>query len=124
MRPSKTRFVTACQQLLALGAVLAVLTPAATVISLDVVRQAPATQQPGAAGSGHALEFSAYTREAQRTSRVPTAPVDAELTEYALTPAAGEKVTQRGVQARTIAGDGTSSSPAGPSRSSGTAASA
>ena len=87
MRPSQAHFVTSCQQLLALGAVLAVLTPAAAVISLDVVRQAPATQPPGgiSAGSGHALEFAAYTREAQRTSRVPTAPVDAELTEYALT---------------------------------------
>ena len=30
MRPSKARFVTACQQLLALGVVLAVLTPAAS----------------------------------------------------------------------------------------------
>ena len=37
MPPSKIRFVTACQQVLALGAVLAVLTPAANVISLDVV---------------------------------------------------------------------------------------
>ena len=37
MPASKIRFVTACQQVLALGAVLAVLTPAANVISLDVV---------------------------------------------------------------------------------------
>ena len=41
MPPSKTRFVTACQQLLALGVVLAALTPAASVISLDVVRETP-----------------------------------------------------------------------------------
>ncbi len=37
MPPSKIRFVTACQQILALGVVLAVLTPAANVMSLDVV---------------------------------------------------------------------------------------
>ena len=48
MRPSKARFVTACQQLLALGVVLAVLTPAASVISLDVVRRRPALRRrPG-----------------------------------------------------------------------------
>ena len=37
MQPSQARFVTVCQQLLALGVVLAILTPAAGVISLDVV---------------------------------------------------------------------------------------
>jgi hypothetical protein len=42
MPPSKIRFVTACQQVLALAAVLAVLTPAASVVSLDVVRESPA----------------------------------------------------------------------------------
>lgn len=36
MRPSQARFVTACQQLLALAAVLAVLAPAAGVLSLDL----------------------------------------------------------------------------------------
>ena len=38
MSISRIRFVTACQQLLALGVVLAVLTPATSVISLDVVQ--------------------------------------------------------------------------------------
>ena len=33
----KARFVTVCQQLLALGLILAALTPAANVVSLDVV---------------------------------------------------------------------------------------
>ncbi len=41
MRPAQARFITACQQLLALGAVLAVLTPAASVITLDVVGGKP-----------------------------------------------------------------------------------
>ena len=48
MRPSKARFVTACQQLLALGVVLAVLTPAAGIISIDVVGETP-----GAAPGDH-----------------------------------------------------------------------
>ena len=47
MRPSKARFVTACQQLLALGVVLAVLTPAAGIISLDVVGEAPGRRAAG-----------------------------------------------------------------------------
>ena len=41
MRRNKARFVTACQQSLALGAVLAVLAPAANVVSLDVVGTLP-----------------------------------------------------------------------------------
>ena len=41
MSPGRSRFVTACQQLLALGVVLAALTPAASVVSLDVVGTAP-----------------------------------------------------------------------------------
>lgn len=108
MRLSKDHFVTSCQQLLALGAVLAVLTPAASIISLDVVRQAPASQSPGgiSAGSGHPLELTAYTRESYRTSRVPTAPVDADLTEYPMTDTPGV-IGHRAVSARTVlAADG------------------
>jgi hypothetical protein len=41
MPPRKIRFVTACQQMLALGVVLAALTPAASVVTLDVVREKP-----------------------------------------------------------------------------------
>ncbi len=107
MRPNQAHFVTSCQQLLALGAVLAVLTPAAAVLSLDVVGQAPAPQGPrgGVAGSGHALEFSAYTRETQRTSRVPTAPVDSTVAEYSLTAEPGRtgRSAYRPIEARTIA---------------------
>lgn len=111
MRPSKDHFVTSCQQLLALGAVLAVLTPAASVLTLDVVREAPASQPPGGlgAGSGRAVELTAYTRESRRTSRVPSAPVDAEVTEYAMTGDPGG-VGRRQVASRTVAGGGTSMS--------------
>ncbi|QZY30011.1 FG-GAP-like repeat-containing protein [Nocardioides coralli] len=102
MRRSQSQFVTSCQQLLALGAVLAVLTPAASVVSLDVVRQAP-QPVPGAAGGGRPAEFSAYTRAAQTPSRVSTAPVDAEVTDHQLTPDPGVRgrVTTR---ARTTLG--------------------
>jgi hypothetical protein len=105
MRPSQAHFVTSCQQLLALGAVLAVLTPAASVISLDVVGQAPSQVPPSGlrAGNGHALELSAYTRETRRESRVPTAPVDAEVTDYAITPEPGVR-GRVALQARTVAG--------------------
>jgi uncharacterized protein with LGFP repeats len=103
MRPSKTRFVTACQQLLALGAVLAVLTPAATVISLDVVQRTPhGTDQ---ASGGHPVaHLAAYTREAQRKTLVPTAPVKAQVDEYPLTAAPGAKVAPGALSARTKIG--------------------
>jgi hypothetical protein len=44
MRPSRARYVTACQQLLALGVVLVALAPAAGVVSLDVVGVEPEGQ--------------------------------------------------------------------------------
>lgn len=104
MRPSKTRFVTACQQLLALGVVLAVLTPAATVISLDVVQQSPQSSQH-AAGGRPVAAFAAYTRETQHASVVPTAPVEADVDEYQLTPEAGSgKVAPGALSARSKIG--------------------
>ena len=41
MSPSRARYVTACQQLLALGVVVMALVPATRVISLDVVGVGP-----------------------------------------------------------------------------------
>ena len=41
MRPLQARLVTFCQQVLALGVVLVVLTPASGVVSLDIVGEAP-----------------------------------------------------------------------------------
>jgi len=43
MSPSRARFVTLCQQLLALGVVVVALVPATRVVSLDVVDEQPAT---------------------------------------------------------------------------------
>jgi hypothetical protein len=42
MSPSRARYVTACQQLLALGVVVMALVPATRVVSLDVVGVGPA----------------------------------------------------------------------------------
>ena len=75
MRPSQARFVTACQQLLALGVVLTVLTPAAGIISIDVVGEAPGAASPDPAGGA---SFAAFTREASRRSTLPGEAVDAK----------------------------------------------
>ena len=84
MRPVQARFITACQQLLALGVVLAVLTPAAGVLSLDIVGAHPAPAgSPALAG-------------ALASATVPTSPVASEVTEIPLT-------TQTG-NARSLAG--------------------
>ncbi len=44
MSPSRARYVTACQQLLALGVVVVALVPATRVVSLDVVGVRPGAQ--------------------------------------------------------------------------------
>ena len=84
MSPNRSRFVTACQQVLALAVVLAVLTPAAGVVTLDVVGSAP-----GGAGAtparGPVAAMAAYVAQAVRPSRVPTAPVPAHVREVELT---------------------------------------
>ncbi|MBD8868724.1 FG-GAP-like repeat-containing protein [Nocardioides donggukensis] len=87
MRPSKSRFVTACQQLLALGAVLAVLAPAVEVLSLDVVT-APGEAAPGTAVAPGRPTLEAResvpTAEPAPTARVETAPVEPVVTEAPL----------------------------------------
>ncbi len=84
MTPNRSRFVTACQQLLALGVVLAALTPAAGVVTLDVVGTGPETTGGGSAHSP-AAALAAYTAEAIKASRVPTAPVKPHVREVQLT---------------------------------------
>ena len=90
MGPAQARFVTACQQMLALGAVLAVLTPAASVISLDVVGRDP--------------EPAPVTRAALRpmSASVPTAAVDPVVKEYSLTAPAGSRLATGRLQARVV----------------------
>ena len=93
MRPSKTRFVTACQQLLALGVVLAVLTPAATVISLDVVQRSPAASQHAAGGRPVADVLGVHPRDAARRRSCRRRRSRPTVEEYPLTagaPASGK----------------------------------
>jgi len=85
MRPSRARFITACQQLLALGVVLAVLTPAAGVISLDVVVRRPD-------GTMAAVGHGAITPDSA-PALVATRPVDATVREIALTQRAAHTQT-------------------------------
>ena len=77
MRLVQARFVTACQQLLALGVVLAVLTPAAGVLSLDIV---------GAPATGRTPALSGTLASAT----VPTSAVASEVTEIPLTTQTGD----------------------------------
>ena len=61
MSPSRARYVTACQQLLALGVVVIALVPATRVVTLDVVGERPGGSQAGptiAAPDAAALERS------------------------------------------------------------------
>ncbi len=85
MSPNRSRFVTACQQVLALGVVLAVLTPAASVITLDVVGSEPVVSDGAALGTTPHAALAAYTAEAVQESRVPTAPVKPRVREVQLT---------------------------------------
>lgn len=75
------RFVGVCQQLLALGLVLAALTPAAQTITMDVRPAAPSD----ARGHGGAADGPAV-------ATVATAPVDPEVEEYSLTAPEGARV--------------------------------
>src|SRR6478609_784493 len=100
MPPSKIRFVTACQQFLALGVVLAALTPAASVISLAVVREhRPATTASGSAG-GASAEFAAYTRATKKPSLVPTTTVDPKVHSYSLTAVPGARMAPSALAGR------------------------
>jgi hypothetical protein len=99
MQPNQARFVTVCQQLLALGVVLAVLTPAAGVISLDVVPD----RSLGRAGES-AVPLAAYARAAMVPAEVPTEAVDPKVREIQLTARPGARVAPGQLQARAVIG--------------------
>jgi hypothetical protein len=107
----KARFVSVCQQLLALGLVLAALTPAANVVSLDVV-----TERPGSATAAPtSAAFAAYVRASQRKSLVPDEAIDASVKEYPLTAPAGARVAAGSLMARTaVAPSGSSTVTSSP----------
>ncbi|WP_210650437.1 FG-GAP-like repeat-containing protein [Nocardioides sp. SYSU D00065] len=98
MRPLQARVVTLCQQVLALGVVLVVLTPASGVVSLDIVGEHPDEQTaPRDQGDQAApAELVAAT--------VPTSSVTPTVTEVPLTAMDGGFAGLRG---RTVA-DGAS----------------
>ncbi|MCF6378688.1 FG-GAP-like repeat-containing protein [Nocardioides KLBMP 9356] len=96
MRPLQARLVTLCQQVLALGVVLVVLTPASGVVSLDIVGERPG-RQPARSGQAAPAELMSAT--------VPTKPVAPSVTEVPLTGAGGGFAGLRG---RTVAGGATS----------------
>ena len=95
MRPLQARLVTLCQQVLALGVVLVVLTPASGVVSLDIVGERPG-RQPVPSGQAAPAELMSAT--------VPTRPVTPTVTEVPLTGARGGF---SGLRGRTVAGGAT-----------------
>ena len=94
-RGLRDRYTTACQQLLALGAVLAVLTPAAAVLSLDVVggAQVPVVEPlaPGAPAGERAPRGAATTADGAaapvEAAPVEAAPVEPQVREVPMAPA-------------------------------------
>ena len=70
MSPSRARFVTLCQQLLALGVVVVALVPATRVVSLDVVGVHPGAKagQPTIAQPESAWSHVDRTRRSPRVA--------------------------------------------------------
>ncbi|HEX5018101.1 MAG TPA: hypothetical protein VFX15_11025, partial [Actinomycetes bacterium] len=103
MTPNRSRFVTACQQLLALGVVLAALTPAASIVTLDVVGTGPGAGGGGGPAIARPTALAAYTAQAQQKSRVPTTPVKPHVREVQLTAprgAAGQGLSSTSARVR------------------------
>ena len=96
----RARFVTLCQQVLALGLIVAALTPAANVVSLDVVPSRPAGVGP-VGETAVPTAFAAYARASTQKSVVPTEVVDPTVTEYPLTAPVGARVAAGSLLART-----------------------
>ena len=100
MPPRHPRFVTACQQLLVLGVICAALTPAANVISLELVPQGPDESSGAPAAGGAApgltglpgLSMAAYARATTLKAQVPTSEVEATVEEYPLTAPTGARL--------------------------------
>ncbi len=98
MRRLQVRLVTLCQQVLALGVVLVVLTPASGVVSLDIVGE-----RPGQVPASRHLSGQASPAELM-SATVPTRAVTPHVTEVPLTGATGGVAALRG---RTVAGGAT-----------------
>ncbi len=79
----RLRLVTACSQLLALGVVVAVLTPAASIVSLDVV--GPQDETPDFTVPVQASVFAEYDDSSAEASLVSAEPANADVREVQLT---------------------------------------
>ena len=95
MSPRHPRFVTACQQLLVLGVICAALTPAANVISLELVPRDPSGS--GAAAGQEtaglpAVSMAAYAKATTLKAEVPTTVTEATVSEYSLTAPLGARM--------------------------------
>jgi len=105
MHPGKSRYVATCQQLLALGVVVAALVPAASIVTLDVVRESPSGATSSGAGGGAVPATSpipsgalaAYTKAALTPSKVATAPTAASVREVQLTAPSAPVVGRRAI---------------------------
>jgi hypothetical protein len=110
MHSAKTRYVALCQQLLVLGVVVAALVPAAGIVTLDVVREKPATSSTSPATSAIAPTpsgaLAAYVKAATTPSVVPTSAVDPTVDEVQLTAASAPVAGRRAI--------GTATGPATP----------
>jgi hypothetical protein len=114
----KTRYVALCQQLLVLGVVVAALVPAAGIVTLDVVREKPATSPVtgsvtapvtgSATGPSTSVvtptpsgALAAYVKAATTPSVVPTSAVDPTVDEVQLTAASAPLAGRRAIGAAT-----------------------
>ncbi|MCW2814631.1 MAG: N-acetylmuramoyl-L-alanine amidase, family 2 [Nocardioides sp.] len=94
---ARPRFVTTCQQLLVLGVIMAALTPAARVVSIDFA-PAPEASSGGASGTSGAtgslppVSMAAYAQAQTVPSLVPTQAVDPTVREVSLTAPAGARI--------------------------------
>lgn len=120
MRPTKSRFVTVCQQALIVGTAFAVLGPAADVISLDVVaRPGEAAQYgdvrtPAAPAAPAGTESPAPAPAPTAKARVETAPVAPRVREVPVdeaTDVTAEEVAQVGDEPVPADGDVVETAP-------------
>ncbi|TYL52049.1 hypothetical protein FXB39_06505 [Nocardioides sp. BGMRC 2183] len=100
----RSRFVTVCQHFLALAVVVALLTPAARTVTMDV-RPVPAGGDSARAAAGGS---EIGLRGVRTDAAVPTNTVDPEVEEYSLTAPAGARSAPGSMKARAriVAGGG------------------
>ncbi|MCL2543085.1 MAG: FG-GAP-like repeat-containing protein [Nocardioidaceae bacterium] len=101
-RALRARFITVCQQVLALAAVLAVLTPAARTVTMDV-RPMPLGGHASAAAvsGGGTAGLAAYVRSSTAAIAVPTAPVTPTVKSYQLTAPRGARLAPGAIRVTT-----------------------